>query len=712
MKNWKKAIALALVAGLSLSACGGEPAESDQQEAEQTYTATATGIGEITVELTVAGGKITAAKVDTSNETEGYGKDLGEKLAQQLVDAQGSNIDGVSGCTVTCAAVKTAAADALAQAGITVETGAVASGVYVGSARGAKSEIKMAVEFDGEKIVNVWNLENGDTALISQNAVDTVAREIVEEQSLAVDAVAGATLSSRAALLAVGNALAQAGVNTADWMKKDETAKTAAPTEEWDVVVVGGGTAGLTAALSAKTDSSFGLTDSGLRVLVIERNGHPGGDMSYSGGYIGTPSGNPLSEATGAEMSPEEVCEAMLAANPGAAEFADPDISLNIWQRGPATIKGLMDRGFHLTVEDARVVPLGDGMMTAAFTVDPVTGYRCGDDWYDAMTGAPYEGFTLGQAVRDAGVELRLNSEVTDLVVENNVCTGVLVETADATYQVNAKKVILATGYGGWDAESVERFYPELANVMGANNPSNHSFAQKWVADQGGDVIYYPAANYIVPIYNPILRDNYEVGWLFQKGHTMWVNSDGERFFDESVIPESSLTDTGALLRTLEDGTAWMVFDSNNTEAAQYAQELMEQGVCWSGSTAAELAEKAGLPADALAQTIEAYNAACESGTDEAFGTPADFMMPLTGETLYAARIYAGSTASVPLSVYVDKDMTVTLTQGGQRIEGLLAAGGACGNLTPVTGFGAHVYEALSSGTYAGECARVALTGK
>lgn len=706
------AAALLLTACQNQSAPSASPTGSAPSAQEQVVTGTATGMGEVTVELTVADGKILSATVDTSNETEGYGRDLGEQLAQQLMDAQSADIDGVSGCTVTSSAVRAAAQQALAQAGMSGQTAQATAGVYVGTARGAKSDIKMAVEFDGEKIVNVWNVENGDTAVFSQIAADTVAQEIVENQSLSVDVVSGATLTSRAAMLAAANALEQAGVSTADWMVAQEVEKTTRPTEEYDVVVVGAGASGLTAALSAKTDSQLGLTDSGLRVLVVERNGFPGGDMGYSGGYIGTPSGNPLSQATGAEMSPEEVTEAMLAANPNAADFADPVLSLNIWQRGPATITGLMNRGFHLTVEDARVVALGDGMMTAAFTQDPVTGYRCGDDWYDAMTGAPYLGKTLGAAAEDAGVEIRLHTEATGLVIENNVCTGITVEDRESTYQINAKKVILATGYGGFDQESVETFYPEMSNVLAANNPGNHSDAQKWIKELGGEVIYYPDANYIVPVYNAILRDNYEVGWLFQKGHTMWVNSDGVRFFDESQILDNSLTDTGALLQTLDDGYAYMIFDDANTDCAQYAQELIEQGVAWSASTVEELAEKAGLPADALADTVAAYNEACASGTDAQFGTPADFMMPITGSTLYAARIVPGSTASMPLSVYVDQDMTITLTKGGQRIENLLAAGGVCGNLTPVTGFGAHVYEALSSGTYAGECARLAILGQ
>lgn len=680
--------------------------------APQTVAATANGMGPVTVELSIENGKIIDAKVDTSSETPGFGLEIADELAQQILEVQGAEIDGISGSTITSNAVKAAAVQALAEAGVAAERKPMVPGVYVGSARGAKSTIKMAVEVDEEKILNVWNLECDDTAVYGPLAVNTVAQEIVDEQSLAVDVVTGATLSSRAAILAAANALEQAGADIASLMIAQPKEKTARETEEYDVVIVGAGTSGLTAALSAKTDSAFGLTDSGLKVLVVERNGFGGGDMGYSGGYIGTPSGNPLSQATGAEMTPEEVCAAMLAANPNAKDFASETISLNIWQRGPATITGLMNRGFHLSLEDARVVGLGNGMMTAAFTVDPVTGYRCGDAGYDAMTGAPYEGLTLTRAAQDAGVEIRFHTEAVDLVVEDNICTGVVVEDRDSRYQINAKKVILATGYGGFDAESVEAFYPEVYNVMAANNPSNRSFAQKWVRKMGGDVIYYPDANYIVPVYNAVLRDNYEVGFLFQKCPSMWVNSKGERFFDESQILTNGLTDTGAVLRTLDDGFAYMIFDDANTECVQYAEELIGHGVAWSAASIEELAQKAGLPAEALAATAAAYNASCAAGKDDQFSTPADFMKPLTGTTFYAARIAPGSTASMPLSVYVDEDMTITLTKGGQRIENLHAAGGACGNVTPVAGFGAHVYEALASGTFAGECVRIALVGK
>ena len=708
MKNeWKKLLAVLLTLMMLMSFSAVSLAET------QTVAGTATGMGgEVNVELTLEDGRIVNATVDVSNETPGFGLDHADDYVQQLLDAQGADIDGISGCTVTTAAVKAAAAQALAGAGIVAEEKAMVPGIYVGSAMGAKSQIKMAVQVSEDAILNAWVLECNDTAVFSRDAAMTVAQEIVDSQSLDVDVYSGATLTSNAAMLAAANAMEQAGADTVAWRKTERKEKVQGENIDVDVLVIGGGTSGLTAAISAKTDSKLGLTDSGLRVLVVERNSFAGGDLNYSGGYVATPSGNPLSVATGVELSPEEVTRDMLALNPAASDFASEALSLKVWSAGPDTITGLMNRGFHMSVEDAKVVSLNGDPMTAAFTQDPVTGYRCGDEWWDAMTGAPYEGWTLQHAAEDAGVEIRLNTEATGLVIENHVCLGATVEDRTSTYTITAKKVILATGYAGWDKESVEMFYPELSNVTGANNPGNHSDAQKWMVAMGGETVYYPESNYIVPVYNPVLRDNYEFGWIFQKGHTVWVNSRGERFFDESAILNMGLTDIGAQLCKLEDGQAWMIFDSNNPDCVRFADELIGYGVAWSAASVEELAEKTGLPAESLKATIDAYNMACEAGTDKAFGTPADFMMPVNGETLYAARIAPGSTASVAVTLYCDDDMTITMSKGGQRIENLIGAGGVVGNMVPVAGFGAHVYEALASGTLAGEIARTAILGK
>ena len=261
----------------------------------ESVTGTATGTGEVQVTLTMENGKITDAQVDVSNETPGFGLDHAEDFAQQLLAAQGAEIDGVSGVTITTNAVKAAAAQALSEAGLAKEAVAMTPGVYLGSAMGAKSTIRMAVEVSEDAILNVWPVSSNDTAVFSRDAVAAVAEEIVAAQSLAVDAYSGATLSSNGAINAVADALSQAGADVNALRIAAKKEKTQGEDVEVDVLVLGAGTSGLTAAISAKTDSSLGLTDSGLSVLVVERNSFGGGDMGYSGGYIATPSGNPPS---------------------------------------------------------------------------------------------------------------------------------------------------------------------------------------------------------------------------------------------------------------------------------------------------------------------------------------------------------------------------------------------------------------------------------
>ena len=241
MNSMKKMSAALLAALMLTGACA---------QAE-TVTGTATGMGAVSVELTVEDGKITAATVDTSHETVGIGQELGEQFAAQIVEKQGE-FDAVSGATITSTAVKTALSSAMQQAGL-AEAASVSMtpGVYVGTARGSRSDIKMAVEVDETTIKNIWNVENGDSPVFSQMAIDAMADEIVDAQSLAVDTYTGATISSRGAIMAVENALRQAGADTtAFYANGVEHALTPGEDIDVDVLVVGGGTSGLVAALA------------------------------------------------------------------------------------------------------------------------------------------------------------------------------------------------------------------------------------------------------------------------------------------------------------------------------------------------------------------------------------------------------------------------------------------------------------------------------
>ena len=482
-----------------------------------------------------------------------------------------------------------------------------------------------------------------------------------------------------------------------------------------DVLVVGGGTSGLVAALAADTDSRLSTEKSGLKVLVVERNSFAGGDLNFTGGFIASPSGTIINDATGASVDPVTFGRAMIAGHPELMDKVNTNALDAMMENSVGAQNGLIARGFYMNVEDGAVAEMDDFQYSYALTSEYKTGVRTiltdGQIYYNA---SPYEAESLRHLVADAGIEVRTNTEATGLIVNDNVCTGVTVQDRDHTYTINAKKVILATGYGGFDAESIEEFYPQYSKVVPAQNVSNTSDAQKWIKAMGGDVLAYAPGDYIPVGINAIYGESTTYSTFYREPGTMWVNASGNRFFDESLTgTEGSLVTSARLWGEDGDGFAYLIFDSTLEKGVEVADWFIDQKVGFKADSIEELAAQIGVPAENLKSTVEAYNASVAAGKDDAFGTPAEWMNAIAEGPFYAVKASPVSTASLALSVWVDDDMTITLTQNGQRVENLLAAGGVCGyTVCPVIGYGTHVYEALVSGAYAGNCARQALIGK
>ena len=143
----------------------------------------------------------------------------------------------------------------------------VQDGVYEGAGTGHGGEVNVEVEIKQEKITQVSVKEHQETAGISDKALETIPAAIVETQSLAVDTVSGATESSNAILEGAEAALAQAKANIEMLKTPRETPDTPRETieKEVDIVVIGGGAAGLTAAIEASAN--------GANVILIEKTG-------------------------------------------------------------------------------------------------------------------------------------------------------------------------------------------------------------------------------------------------------------------------------------------------------------------------------------------------------------------------------------------------------------------------------------------------------
>jgi len=268
MKNTKRVLAFLVGAAMMLPM-----ASAEGKLASGNYEATSQGFGgAVTVKVTVTDGKVTAATITGDKETETIGGAAIKTLTEKLIGVSSADeVDAVASATVTSNAVKTALADCLRQAAGEEKTEtALVDGVYTGEGRGFNltQKVQVTVEIKDGKIVSVTVGDNGETMGMIAAVEEKWIPRVVENQSLAVDAICGATASSNGVRAAVVNALESAGMDVSGMYKAIPKVNAA---EEYnvDIVVVGMGSSGTTAALAA--------AESGANVLAIDKAGKWGG---------------------------------------------------------------------------------------------------------------------------------------------------------------------------------------------------------------------------------------------------------------------------------------------------------------------------------------------------------------------------------------------------------------------------------------------------
>ncbi len=249
-----------------------------------TYEATAQGFGgTVSVKLTVDESTVTAIEIVGDDETDGYGKKAIEDFNATLVGiSSADDVDVWATATVTSTAVKEAVASALAQAAGEVTANeaelAFTPGTYTASAAGYNGDLTVDVTFSETAVTDIQVVSSVETEYVGDVAFDIMIPQIVQANGTGVDAVGGATFSSRALRNAVNAAAEQAGcTNLATFQANTVEVTAQDPIEEtYDVVIVGAGGAGIAAAAQAAQD--------GNTVLVIEKNAQVGGNTLVSGG--------------------------------------------------------------------------------------------------------------------------------------------------------------------------------------------------------------------------------------------------------------------------------------------------------------------------------------------------------------------------------------------------------------------------------------------
>ncbi len=280
MKHFGKGIALVavLLCAAVFISCGGTTK----------VIGTAAGFGgDVTAQVSVKEGKIVSITVTGEKETAAIGGKAIESLNAALATAKGAefaafnvnSLDTVSGATVTSTAVKAAVKDAQKKAGVAAAAKTpVKDGTYEATvvSYSVTDMMTLAVTFENGAIAKIATVNSGSSADIYPSVEENLYPRIIAAQSIGVDAIAGATVSSNAAKQAIAQTIAAAGGDASEWSTAVAKVNKTVKLEGYDTIVVGLGGAGVMAYLSA--------TENGATVFGIEKAAKIGGNAATTSG--------------------------------------------------------------------------------------------------------------------------------------------------------------------------------------------------------------------------------------------------------------------------------------------------------------------------------------------------------------------------------------------------------------------------------------------
>lgn len=671
MRKMKRAVAGVLAAALMLSVAAGcsSTQSASTSSATNVYVGHSQGFGgEVTANVTVdESGKVVGLEVSAEDETPTVGGQAVEPMTKAILDAGGiDGVDGVTGATITSTAILNAVKDALTQAGVLdASSGEISytAGTYTGEANGRAGVVTVNVTVNDKEILSIDVTENPDTAGISDRAVEQIPDSIIQSQSLGVDAVAGATMTSRGIINAVADALGKSGVDL-DALRAVPVNYEPMATDDLttNVVVVGGGMAGMISALAA--------AEKGADVILIDKMSFLGGNLLLAGGGLGT---------VGAETVDEN---------------DDLQRTLDYFKEVNETSERQPDYDFieKMLPETGRAID----WLTNDFGLEH-TSTDCGD-YVRTNFGGNGAVFTdsLTKLLEKEGVTVLLNTKGEHILMEDGKAAGMEVSNRSGSYKIYADKVIVATGGASHDWDRMVEANPELETIDFYDEAAVSSTGDGFnmMEEIGAQMDVGPYIKSAYPDVSPVFAYTYANSPTQQ--NELVVNADGERVANES--PYNQMYFNKQMLRQASSAY-YAIFDES--KMADYflsdVQKLVERDdntIVVKADTLEELAKKMDVDADTLRATFDHYQEMCKNGVDDAFGKDASHLIAYEDGPLYAVRVYPASWGTI--GGCVTNDNFQVLNENGDVIDNLFAVG----EMSTARLFGDYYFGGFSLGFY------------
>lgn len=597
------------------------------------------------------------------------------------------------------------------------------AGTYTGvgdSEIGGKGAIEVSVTVDENGVVtDIQVTKNGDTAGIADAAVETMPGRIMAAQSANVDGVSGATMTSEAIKMAVLDAVTAAGLDTVKWSTyvATEAAKADDATYNTDIVIVGAGGAGMTAALTA--------AEKGANVIILESQAAVGGNSVRATGGMNaadTPAQdeNEFGESAGVEKT-LKTARTTYADNVTITKLAE-EVEKQ-WADYQANPVGYFDSD-ELMELDTMIG--GKGINNPELVEELADESADGVEWLkkygiDLTSVGSFGGASVKRIHRPVNAEgktiavgsymipllekaceendkisIQLETTATTILTdENGKAVGVKAVGATGNeVTVNAKAVILATGGFGANLDMVAELVPALKGFMTTNAAGAQGQGIEMAQALGAATVDMNQ----IQIHPTVQFDTAALITEGLRGDgAVLINAEGKRFIDEvgtrDVVSAAEIAQPGSY--------SYLVVDQAMLDKSSVIAGYVKRGFVFQGNTYEELAEALGVDAATFAETMNTWNTYVEAKNDPDFGRTS-FAQPLNTAPYYAIKVTAGVHHTMG-GLVINTD-TEVLKDDGTVIAGLYAAGEVTGGVHGANRLGGNaVADFVVFGRIAGE---------
>ena len=538
-----------------------------------------------------------------------------------------------------------------------------------GTGVGKHGDITVAVTFDAGKIQDIKIVKNAENPILAKKVFTDLKDQVVAFSSTDVDLVSGATFSAKGFIDAVNDAAKKAGVTLAKADKKalKKAARELPKTSNYDVVVIGAGGAGFSAAITAR--------NAGANVVLLEKMPAVGGNSLISG----------------AEMNvAKNWVQPKLGINDDSPELHAQD-----------TFKGGDGKG------DMKVINvMTHEALDAAKWCRDYLGVRFEDDNLFFFGGhsrkralipvghTGTEFIAKFQAKADElGIPVITNMKAEELIKDKDGrVVGVKATMDGSEYTFNAKGgVVLATGGFGANPEMVKKYNPKIDERFKTTDAPGTTGEALYMAERAGAELVNMGYIQTYPICDPLSGAIELIADARFDGAIM-LNQEGKRFVEElqrrDVLSEAILNQTGQYCWVLWNDNIGKISNTVKAHANEY-EAFTKQGIMTTCDDLKCIADFTKIPFDQLQKTVKRVSDMAGKGNDKDFNHRAGLMDMQQGK--YYVIKAVPSTHHTMGGVRIN-EKAEALTAEGKVIPGLWAAGEVTGVTHGTNRLGGNAY--------------------